>query len=197
LRDIDKFVEEIPAELRRAISSLANDSRAAIFVVLIKNGEMTFSDLYKTLGIDKAKLNFHLKKLAQSALVKHYFKHEFGKEEYSYYAVTDFGLSFLNNLNESLRPEHPLEKVMQVRFPDIFNRLQVGVTPKKRLPFQLTGDYLRVENITKKTIERIEQTSQETSTVTRDIRKILCEPDFCNFSDSLGNYKQLTLRAES
>lgn len=102
---IEEYVNEIPEEIRRAIRGLDNDSRAAIFVALLKHGELSFSDLQKKLEIDKAKLYFHLGKLIESALVKHYYKHELGRDEYSFYSTTKFGNHFVEALIQSLEPK--------------------------------------------------------------------------------------------
>lgn len=101
---IEDYLKEIPEEIRHAIRGLASDYRAAIFIALYKHGELSFSELQKTLEIDKAKLNFHLGKLVDSALVQHYYKHELGNEKYSFYNATSFGQDFVENLSEFLRP---------------------------------------------------------------------------------------------
>ena len=101
---IEDYSKEIPEEIRRAIRGLASDYRAAIFVALYKHGELSFSELQKKLEIGKAKLNFHLGKLIESALVHHYYKHELGNEKYSFYNATPFGQNFLETLGEFFRP---------------------------------------------------------------------------------------------
>lgn len=102
---IEEYSKEIPEEIRRAIRGLDSDYRAAIFVALYKHGELSFSELQKTLEMDKANLNYHLKTLTESALVHHYYKHELGTEKYSFYHVTPFGQDFVEILSQFLRPQ--------------------------------------------------------------------------------------------
>jgi len=101
---IEDYSKEIPEEIRRAIRGLDSEYRAAIFVALYKHGELSFSELQKTLEINKAMLNYHLGKLIESAMIHHYYKHELGNEKYSFYAATPFGQNFVETLNEFLRP---------------------------------------------------------------------------------------------
>jgi DNA-binding HxlR family transcriptional regulator len=101
---VEDCIKEIPEELRTAIKALASDYRLAIFVTLRRHEELSFSDVQGELGIDKGMLNYHFKKLTQSGLVHHYFKHELGAEQYSFYALTQFGQSFFENLQSFLEP---------------------------------------------------------------------------------------------
>jgi len=102
---VSEYVQQIPEELRRAIRGLDSDYRAAIFVALYKHGESSFSELKRKLEINKAMLNYHLGKLTASGLVEHYYRHELGADEYSFYSVTQFGQNFLETLGRFLRPE--------------------------------------------------------------------------------------------
>jgi len=102
---IEDYVKEVPEEIRHAIRGLDSDYRTAIFVALYKHGELSFSELQKTLKIDKAMLNYHLGKLIESALIHHYYKHELGTEKYSFYNVTPFGQNFVEILSEFLTPQ--------------------------------------------------------------------------------------------
>lgn len=102
---IKEYSEEIPEEIRHAIRGLDSDYRGAIFVALYKHGELSFTALQKTLEIDKAMLSYHLGKLIESALVHHYYKHELGTEQYSFYNMTPFGQNFVETLGQILRPE--------------------------------------------------------------------------------------------
>ena len=60
---IEDYSKEIPEEIRRAIRGLDSEYRAAIFVALYKHGELSFSELQKTLEINKEMLNYHRGKL--------------------------------------------------------------------------------------------------------------------------------------
>lgn len=114
MEKLEKYINEIPEEIRNMISGLDNDYRTAIFVALYEHGELSFSGLLNKLGISKAKLNYHLRKLMESVLVHHYYKHELGAENYSFYNITTFGQSFFENMNQLLNPrtspERPIER---------------------------------------------------------------------------------------
>lgn len=117
---IREYAQQIPEEMKRAISGFDNDFRVAIFVALYKYGELSFSDLQKKLQVDKAKLNFHLKKLSESALVEHYYRHELGNVEFSFYSITGFGVNFVRSLIQSLAPEPPFKMVPTKRYGSDF-----------------------------------------------------------------------------
>jgi predicted transcriptional regulator len=105
MKKIEAYANEVPEEIRHAIRGLDSDYRTAIFVALYKHGELSFSELQKTLEMDKAMLNYHLGILVESALVHHYYEHELGTETYSFYNVTSYGQSFLETLVQFLKPQ--------------------------------------------------------------------------------------------
>ncbi len=103
---IEAYASEIPDEIRHAINAFDHDFRAAIFVVLLKNDELAFSEIRNLLNIDKkAKLTYHLSKLTKGALVEHHYKHEVGVDKYSFYSLTNFGKNFARVLGDALEPE--------------------------------------------------------------------------------------------
>jgi len=106
----EEYIKGIPIELRRAISGFDNDIRLGIFLALRKHGELPFSDLSERLGMkmDKAKLHFHLRKLTESALIEHRYRHQFGNEKFSFYATTKFGENLWDSIATSLRPPSPI-----------------------------------------------------------------------------------------
>lgn len=105
MHKIEEYANEIPEEVRRAISALDDDFRAAIFVALLRYGELSFSEICKLLDIDKAKLNYHLSKLTEGALVEHHYRHELGVDKYSFYSTTKFGSNFVQAMIDALKPE--------------------------------------------------------------------------------------------
>ncbi len=104
MKKYKKYTEEIPEETRLIVASLDNPIREAILVLLNKNAELSFSSIKKELGLDKLTLNYHLKNLYSAALIDHYFRHEFGNQEYSYYSMTSLGRRVLKNLTKVLIP---------------------------------------------------------------------------------------------
>ena len=104
----EEYSESIAEEVRMAVSSLDNPIRQAILVLLSRNNELSFSHIRKELGLDKTKLNFHLKDLFSSALIDHYYRHEVGNPKYSYYSLTRLGRRVLTNLVEAFIPPYPI-----------------------------------------------------------------------------------------
>ncbi len=100
----EEYTRELPEEIIQIIRSLNNPIRQAILVLLNKEGELSFSRIKERLKLDKITLNNHLKNLYGAGLIDHYFRHEFGNQEYSYYAVTTLGRRVLSNLIEALIP---------------------------------------------------------------------------------------------
>ena len=122
---LEEYTKGIPTELRRAISGFDNDIRLGIFLALKKNGELSFSELSEKLDMktDKAKLDFHLAKLTESALVEHRYRHQLGNERFSFYSTTKFGENLWNNVASSLRPPSPIMRMEDSSGKDSQNHL--------------------------------------------------------------------------
>jgi DNA-binding transcriptional ArsR family regulator len=122
---VDEQISEIPSQLRRAIKALSEDARLAVLVVLLKNGEMTFSELSRALDMSSSNLTHHLKKLIQAALVENYFQRREDTEEYSFYKPTllaeDFARNMFGVLDYTNLLEGALIRVQKpIVYPDLF-----------------------------------------------------------------------------
>lgn len=95
---VEEHVSEVPSQLRRAIKTLSEEARLAILIVLLKNGEMTFSELSRAVDMSSSNLTHHLRKLVQAALVENYFQRRQDSEEYSFYKGTVFAEDFARNV---------------------------------------------------------------------------------------------------
>jgi DNA-binding transcriptional ArsR family regulator len=105
---IEEQISEIPSQLRRAIKALSEDARLAIIIILLKNGEMTFSELSRALTMSSSNLTHHLKKLTQAALIENFFQRKENTEEYSFYRATLLAEDFTRNLlqpQEAVTPD--------------------------------------------------------------------------------------------
>lgn len=111
------YTRELPEEIIQIVRSLNHPIRQAILVLLNKEGELSFSRIKERLKLDKITLNNHLKNLYGAGLIDHYFRHEFGNQEYSYYAVTTLGRRVLSNLIEALIPSVPIQKIVEKTTP--------------------------------------------------------------------------------
>lgn len=104
-KKIKKYANEMPYELRRAMDALDDDIRLAIFFVLLKYGELPFSQIMKELEIPSeysSKLTYHIKKLQKGAIVKNEYVKKEGTDSYSFYDITEFGQRLLYNLMNTI-----------------------------------------------------------------------------------------------
>jgi DNA-binding transcriptional ArsR family regulator len=113
----EEYVRELPEELIQIVRSVNHPIRQAILVLLNKETELSFSKIKERLGLDKITLNNHLKNLYGAGVIDHYFRHEFGNQEYSYYAMTTLGRRVLSNLIEALIPPVPIQKIAEKTTP--------------------------------------------------------------------------------
>jgi len=121
-KKIKEYANEMPLELRRAIEAINDDFRLAVFFVLLKHGEMSFSQIMAELEIprkDSSILSHHLKILEKGALIKNEFTKKEGTDSHSFYNLTDFGEDVLNGLMNTLavprsagEPIEPLKKLL-------------------------------------------------------------------------------------
>jgi DNA-binding transcriptional ArsR family regulator len=124
---VDEQVAEVPSQLRRSIKALSEKSRLAILLVLLKNDEMTFSELSRTLDMSSSKLTHHLKKLVQAALVENYFQRKADSEEYSFYKPTLLAEDFARNMLGILDYTNLLEgALLRFQKPFVYHDIFAG-----------------------------------------------------------------------
>ncbi len=131
LSKINEYASQIPIEIKKAVRAFGHDVRCAIVVDLSRKGELTFTQLKEDIDIDPGLLSNHLKILMDGAIVEHYYKHDLGNEQYSYYGLTLFGKDFLRGILE------PLKSVQQLgKLPDISaSRMPfISAHKKKHIP---------------------------------------------------------------
>lgn len=143
---VDEQVSEIPSQLRRAIKALSEDARLAILVVLLKNGEMTFSEVSRALGMSSSNLTHHLKKLIQAALVENYFQRKEDSEEYSFYKPTLLAEDFARNMFGILDYTNLLEGALlqlqkPIIKPDLFSFLLSSEDEGTKCPLTSKHDF--------------------------------------------------------
>jgi DNA-binding HxlR family transcriptional regulator len=90
--------QEIPAEVLGPLKLLADDTRLAIVLALLKNGDMTFSQLQHMIKIKPNSLSHHLRSLVQGALLRNYYSKKAEADEYSFYGVTSIARDFIDGI---------------------------------------------------------------------------------------------------
>ncbi len=130
---IKEYADELPSELKRAVEALDDDLRQAIFFVLLKNGELSFTQIMTELEIprkDSSILSHHLKILEKGALIKNKYAKKEGVDSHSFYDLTEFGEDLLDKLMDTLAiprlVEEPLESLKRVA-------LKVGIKQSEKV----------------------------------------------------------------
>jgi len=121
-KKIEEYANEMPSELIRAVEALNDKFRLAIFFVLLKNGDFSFTQIMTELDIprkDSSILSHHLKILEKGALIKNKYAKKEGVDSHSFYDLTEFGEDILNALMDTLavprlvgEPIEPLKKML-------------------------------------------------------------------------------------
>lgn len=94
---IEEYTDEMPAELRRVIDAINSNIGLAVFLLLYKKGETSFTEIMNEFEIkNSSTLTYHIKKLQKSSLVKNVYVNK--GDWYSYYDVTEFGECVLENM---------------------------------------------------------------------------------------------------
>ena len=128
---IKKYSNEMPDELKRAMGALNDDIRLAIFFVLLKYGELPFSQIMKELEIPpdySSKLTYHIKKLQKGALIKNEYVKKEGIDSYSFYDITEFGMGILNNLIDTIAIPSP-SKSTTAEYGGVFTNVATEPNP--------------------------------------------------------------------
>lgn len=118
---IKEYADELPSELKRAVDALNDDLRQAVFFVLLKNGELSFTQIMTELEIprkDSSILSHHLKILEKGALIKNKYAKKEGLDSHSFYDLTDFGEDILDGLMDTIAIprliEEPVEPIKRM-----------------------------------------------------------------------------------
>ena len=72
---INKCLSEVPYEIRNAIEPLHTDKAWAIYIVLLKNEELRFTDIKNAFNVDSSgDIDKYLKLLSEAGLIEKYTK---------------------------------------------------------------------------------------------------------------------------
>lgn len=114
-------MDEIPPEIKTIPKMLVDDTRFAIILTLLKNGEMSFSDLKKTLEIPRNRLSHHLTILTQNAYVNNYYKKIEESPDYSFYDTTHFCRDIMKGLFTLIEPRTSAEEQLTTIYQRTIN----------------------------------------------------------------------------
>lgn len=106
---IARFCEEVPSEIRDAITPLKDEKAWAVFIALLKNGPMTFGQIKNTFGTDSSgDIDKYLKSLKRGGLIVKQASEisAIGDPLRSMYTPTIIGRSLMKAFFDGLIP-HP------------------------------------------------------------------------------------------
>jgi DNA-binding HxlR family transcriptional regulator len=103
---INKYLDEIPAEIRDAVSELSSAQRWAVFLAILKE-DRYFNELKRELGISAEQLDNILRRLVIGGLVYKEMASpgEIGDQKKTYYTITPSGKNLVRSLLEGFLPE--------------------------------------------------------------------------------------------
>jgi len=145
-KKIKEYANEMPYELRQAISALNDDIRLAVFFVLFKYGELSFSQIMDELEMQpqySSKLTYHIKKLQKGALIKNEYAKKNDMDSYSFYDITIFGEEILNNLINTITISQPYSNTTLIPTK---SSMETDSTPKSKMFSKSKTDISNVSN---------------------------------------------------
>jgi len=94
-----KYKERIPHETRNILEAMSEPTRQGLAMMLAERGELSFNELLQAARpINASTLNHHLKVLMKAGLVRNYYRKVEGKDDYSFYQLTELGRDFLKQI---------------------------------------------------------------------------------------------------
>jgi len=96
---IAKYKDRIPQEIRSILDALSVPTRQSLVMLLAERHELSFRELLQLAKpMNASTLNHHLKALMKAGLVKNYYRKVEGKDDYSFYQLTELGIDFLKHV---------------------------------------------------------------------------------------------------
>jgi DNA-binding transcriptional ArsR family regulator len=86
------------------IEALNSEQRRRILIDLEEAGSLSYSEILQRTGLDKGTLNYHLKKLVASGLVRNFLREQGVSFYTSYYEVSEFGRHLIEGLLNAFKP---------------------------------------------------------------------------------------------
>ena len=110
----NKYLDEIPAEIRDAVSELSSSQRWAVFLAILKE-DRYFNELRRELGISAEQLDNILRRLVIGGLVFREMASpaEIGDRKKTRYAIAPLGKNLLRGLLEGFLPKETGSSAMK------------------------------------------------------------------------------------
>lgn len=106
---VQDYLELVPLEIRDATSGLSNDTHWAVFIALLENDDMWFTQIKSEFGLESTQLVRILRNLGRAGLVQQYTSdlREIKSRARSFYRVTPIGRDFIESLMDRVLPCSP------------------------------------------------------------------------------------------
>lgn len=103
------YLDLVPPEIRDAAAGLHDDKHWAVFIALLENGDIRFSELKKEFGLESTQMIRLLRDLGRAGLVAQYTDdlREIESRTRSFYKVTTIGSDFVESLMDKFLPQEP------------------------------------------------------------------------------------------
>lgn len=103
------YLELVLPEIRDAVAGLSKDTHWAVFIALLENGDMWFTEIKSEFALESTQLTRILRDLGRAGLVQQYTRdlREIGSRARSFYRVTPIGRDFIESLMDRFLPRRP------------------------------------------------------------------------------------------
>lgn len=105
---IERYLSEVPLEIRNAVKPLDNDKNWAIYIALLKHQQMRYKDIKEVFSATSSgDIDRHLKSLSAAGLIAKEARkiEELGDLEKSFYCPTVLGKSLVRALFKGVLPQ--------------------------------------------------------------------------------------------
>ncbi|MHA1291912.1 MAG: winged helix-turn-helix transcriptional regulator [Promethearchaeota archaeon] len=92
------YQKEIPEEFILTLKAISNKIRYALSLLLIDQKLLSFSKIENILKKEKSSIANHLKILEIGGIIQNFFKKKADTRDYSYYEITNYGITIVNGL---------------------------------------------------------------------------------------------------
>jgi len=94
----ERYLEELPEDFELLLEALGSEIRFMISVILIEEGDLSFSKIAALINKEKSNVLNHLKKLELGGIIQNYLKKSEISREFSFYQITKYGSKIIADL---------------------------------------------------------------------------------------------------
>lgn len=123
MEEIKEYLKEIPHEIKNAVKAIDDETRLAILMILLREGETTFSQLLQRFKLNSSTLSHHLKNLIQASLIENYYAKKPNIQEYSFYNITNFGEEFIMKIFHTMDITPNIQSAISMALSPIYPKL--------------------------------------------------------------------------